>query len=126
MGKVLDLRVYEDSTFDLTLKSGEVLHVRKPSEALMLKIMSIENVLTSGDEQKIVAVVKDFLLLALGNNKEGIVVDDAWFEQNELDFVLMLVVFKAYAEFTRELTEDPNLLSPRSQTSETGTTQTTT
>lgn len=112
MGKVLDLSVYEDSTFDLTLLNGDILTVRKPNEATLLKIMSIEKVLKSGDNERILKEMVAFLKSALSNNKEGVVVDDKWFDENDLDLGKQLVVFRAYVEFAQELLADPNLQSP--------------
>lgn len=118
MGKAIDLNVYEESTFDLTLRKREgettarVLHIRKPSEETLLRIMQMERIIKSGDNEKLLSELAEFIRSVLANNKEGVDITHEFMKAEGLDFGTQMVVFKAYAEFTQEILSDPNLPSP--------------
>ena len=127
MGKAIDLRQYQDDTLDITLLDNSVLRVRKPSQQLIVEMLSLETDLREGDNIQLAGVLKDLLVKALGNNKDGIEVTEEWLTANGLDdFEMMMVVFQLYGEFARSLVDNPNFKSLLSQTSETAETGTTT
>jgi len=117
VGNALDLNVYTDNTLDITLLDGEtVLHVRRPSQEMLLQVIALEKKLKGNESAEIVLTELPGLLVnALGNNKDGVKITEQWLEDQGIDLAMQLVIFRAYGDFIQELVSDPNSKSPLSQ-----------
>lgn len=105
MAKILDLSVYNDETLDITMLDGSVLHVKKPTQALVIQMVELAE-LQENKPEKVLNGLVDLCTNILNNNKDGIsfAADDV---KNQFDIVLISAIVKAYSEFTKELQSNP-------------------
>lgn len=105
MAKILDLSVYNDETLDITMLDGSVLHVKKPTQALVIRMVELSQ-LQETQPEKVLGGLVELCAAILSNNNDGITYS---VEQvaNELDIVLVSAIIKAYSEFTKELQSNP-------------------
>lgn len=104
MSKVLDLSLFVKQTLDITMPDGDILHIKKPSQAMVIKLMAFQEV----EEDKAFEALDELCLLVLNNNKEGKTFTADWLNDN-FDWVMKSAVVKAFSEFIQELQSNPNL-----------------
>lgn len=105
MAKKLDLRVFQEEYFELTLLDGTVIHLRKPTQAIMLKLMEISTI-DKKDAVGILAAFVDVVATILGNNREGrkFAAEDI----ADYGFAMQKAIIETYTEFANEVMADPN------------------
>lgn len=107
MAKMLDLSVFTEQTFDIKFAEDDILHVKKPTEAIAIKIMDHVN---KKDDNitglEVLEITKDMTLIILNNNNDGKKYNDK-FVTDKLPLALRLAIIKGYSEFMTEL-ETPN------------------
>lgn len=105
MAKILDLSVYNNETLDITMLDGSVLHIKKPTQALVIRMVELSQ-LQENQPEKVLDGLVELCAAILSNNNDGITYS---VEQvaNELDIVLVSAIIKAYSEFTKELQSNP-------------------
>ncbi|MDR1205687.1 MAG: hypothetical protein LBL26_09455 [Peptococcaceae bacterium] len=124
MGKMIDLSIFEEDTLDIKLPglagdfdhAGEVIHVRKPRERMVLRLnqfVALEKEQGPGAEETDQARW-DLALDILNDNKDGIVFDRTWMQEN-LSWGAQILTVKSYYQFTLDLESNPNFTSPSSR-----------
>lgn len=109
MAKYLDLTVFQEETFEVRLSEEETLHVKKPSQRLVIDLMNYEKEFNNKkDPKKIVASFTSLIAKILSNNTEGKVFTQEYVE-NKFSFEIGVVFIKSYVDFVSEVNSDPNL-----------------
>ena len=71
MSRVLDLSVYRQETLDITMPDGALLHVRKPTQAMLIKMLNMRDVDENAPSERIAGAIDGFVLAVLGSNIDG-------------------------------------------------------
>lgn len=105
---MLDLTVFQEQTMELKLFSGEVINLRKPSQKLLLEMLSYESKMKGvKDPIKVINSFSDILTKILNTNKEGIE-----FSMNDVKEMFSpevgQVVIEAYMKFVNNINKNPN------------------
>lgn len=106
MGKVLDLRQYQEETLDITMLDGSVVRVKKPTQKLVIKIMAFQGLAEDTAQDKVLAALDDSVLAILSNNADGAKVPKAMVAG--LEVVHKLAILRAYTDFIQGVQSDPN------------------
>lgn len=111
----LDLRTYRKTTFDLTVTDELVLHIRKPSQELLIQMQDAQARMEAAGEnlRELFPVVEDFICEAFSNNREGVLVDKEWLDEYEVDAATSFAMFGAFGTWVGAVMSDPNSASPR-------------
>lgn len=103
--RVLDLSVYSQETFDITMLDGSVLHIKKPSQAIVIEMMRLSNVATD-NQIALLEGMTEICAIILNNNQEGKTFTEEWIIEN-LDITLITAIVKGYTDYTKELQSNP-------------------
>jgi len=108
MAKMLDLSVFMEQTFDIKCSEDDILHVKKPTEVIAIKIMDhVERKNDNMTSLDILEITKDMTLTILNNNNDGKKYNDK-FVVDKLPLNFRLAIIKGYSEFMTELEQNPN------------------
>lgn len=105
MGKILDLSVYQEETFDITFPDGEIVKVRKPTQAVVIEMMRLSHQNQAYQEEIIEGMV-DLCAVILNNNIDGKKYEKD-FIVTTLDFIMIAAIVKGYTDWTKELQSNP-------------------
>ena len=105
MGKILDLSVYKEDTFDITFPDGEVINVRKPTQAVVIEMMRMSQFNKENQEEMIEAMVE--LCVSILNNNKNARQFDCDEINRRLDFIMVAAIIKGYSDWTQELQSNP-------------------
>ena len=112
MGEIiLDLAAYQDETADIRMADGNVLHLSKPSEALVLKLLRLQN-LDTKDPMAVLTALNQVTQAVLNNNADGIEFD--FDSVSALSYDRKAAIIEAYTGFATELQSRPTASSPAS------------
>ena len=106
MSKVLDLSVFAEDTFDITMPNGELVKVRKPTQAIVIALMELSQAQKINDSEEIINRMVEFCSVVLNNNKEGKKYSTDWIADN-LDFTMVSAIVQGYSEFIAEIQSNP-------------------
>lgn len=124
MNKILDLSIYEEETLDITTPKKNIIHVKKPTEELAIKLISYQTKVQEiqgkeNDDEKDIKELMDFLrnLTAdiLSYNTDGIHVDETYMKENNIYYSLQVVIINTYSAWMNEIVSDPNSKSPQNR-----------
>lgn len=124
MSKILDLGIYEEETLDIKTPKGAIVHVKKPTEELAIKLLSYQTKATKMSEkdlekqeniEKLMDMLKDLTKSILDNNKDDVRITDEWLKGEDINYSMEIAIMNAYTEFMSEITSNPNSKSPQSQ-----------
>ncbi len=106
----MDLTTFAKVTWDLKVSEEVTLHIRKPSEELLIRFYGVSKDLedSKDDIQMVMDTVTDFLCEAFSNNRENMEITPQWFRDNEIDLVVKHSLFASYAGFIQKVMSDPN------------------
>lgn len=108
MGKMLDLSVFEEETFDIKFSDDDIVHVKKPTEAIAIKILAHVNIKTDNmNADEMLKTTREMTLTILNNNNDDKKYDNK-FVKEKLPLSLQLAIIKGYTEFMTELEQNPN------------------
>ena len=102
---ILDLTVFKRETLDITMLDGQKVHVKKPSQNMVIEIIKFRDINKSTPPEKIVAAVDDFVTMILNDNTDGLK-----FERDNIaaiDMDLKLKIIEAYSAFMVKVQSDP-------------------
>ena len=105
MGKMLDLSAFKKETLDITLLDGRLIKVAKPTEAMVIKMLSFRELKEDGET--VLGALNDIVLDILNTNVNGIKLD-AKYVANDLDLEMKMAVIYAYTDFIHTITSNPN------------------
>lgn len=109
MAKMLDLSVFIEQTFDIKFAEDDILHVKKPTEGIAIKILSQVDIKSEDmTALEMLEITKDMTLTILNNNNDGKKFNDK-FVSDKLPLNLRLAIIQGYSEFMTELEQNPNL-----------------
>lgn len=107
MSKVLDLSVFAEETLDITMPDGEVVKVRKPTQAIVIALMNLSEVQNNQkNSEELVNRFIEFCSVVLNNNKSGKKYSTDWISEN-LDFTMVSAIVQTYSEFIAEIQSNP-------------------
>lgn len=113
--KILDLTQFTRRTMPVRLPDGTEVNLQKPSQALVIELMGLENQMKEGaSPENVLEVYSHVVQGILNNNAEGIRFEERDIT-NQLDLELGMVLVQAYAQFMQEVQADPNSASPASR-----------
>ena len=115
MSRVLDLSVYKQETLDITMPDGALLHVRKPTQAMLIKMLNMRDVDEKASSKRIAGVIDDFVLGVLNSNTDG-----RTLVQKDLDVLTLemkTAIIDAYSTFAYDLQANPTSASRKSPAS---------
>lgn len=105
---MFDLSVLKEKSFELKLFNGEVIHIKRPSQKMVIDMMGYEDDFKSEkDSKKKIASLTAMVIDILNNNIEQQKFNKAYVESN-FDFNLALLLIQNYMEFVAELNSNPN------------------
>ena len=102
MNKILDLSVYEGKTFDVKLPDGTLLNIKKPTQALVIMIMGLEE--KNGAD--VVSAMGELAARILSNNTNGKTFSVDWVNENT-DISMLAAIINGYTDFMREIQSNP-------------------
>ena len=120
MGILLDFSAYTDETADIRLEGGQVLHLRKPTEAMVLRMARLRDMDPNADPMLVLATMNAVALEILSNNADHVTFDIDTVAALDTDKKLSLL--QAYTDWAVRLQTNPITASPQSRPEETSTT----
>lgn len=108
MSKILDLSIFAEETFDIKFSETDILHVKKPSEDIAIKILAHVNIKNDNiTPQEMLAITRDMTLTILKHNKDDREFNDE-FVKEKLPLSMQIAIIKGYTQFMTELESNPN------------------
>ena len=118
MSRILDLSVYRQETLDITMPDGALLHIHKPTQAMLIKMLNMRGVDENAPSERIAGVIDDFVLGVLNSNTDGRTF--AQKDMGSLTLEMKTAIIDAYSAFAYELQSNPTSASRTSPASGTG------
>lgn len=112
-GKILDLRPIIEETLDIILSEDKTIHLRKPTESLILRVSEQTITLAPGDDSEGVTdkervdAINDLVADVLSRNTDGETFDSEW-AANALPLGAKIAILEAYTDFAVSLGSNPN------------------
>ncbi len=106
MSNVLDLSVFKEETLDITMPEGNVLHIMKPTQAMVIKMLQLRAI---NDKTAPEVIVKEFNALALAilnSNDAAKVYTNEQIENMSMG--MKSAIIEAYGKFITGLQNNPN------------------
>ena len=114
MGEViLDLSAYADETADIRLRAGAVVHLRKPTEALVIELLQLRHIDSGTMSVELLEALNRVCGAILNNNADGVTFDRDTVAALQLDAKTDIV--RAYTDFATRLQSNPTTSRPSSQ-----------
>lgn len=107
MGKMLDLSVFQEQTLDIKMLDGEVVQIKKPTQALVIEVMKLRSVNEQDDGMEIISTLSGLVYKILNSNKAGKTFTREFIDKT-LDFNMCMAIVQAYGEFIAEIQNNPN------------------
>lgn len=105
--KNLDLTIFEDITWSVTLPSKKVIEVKKPTQKqLMILEQKVKEVEAEKNDAKRLDKLTKLTQLILGNNKGDVKVDAEILDTLTID--MFYAIYFGYMEFVSTITNNPN------------------
>lgn len=105
--KNLDLTVFEDITWSVTLPSKKVIEVKKPTQKqLMILEQKVKGVDSEKDDTKRLGNLMEVTQFILSNNKGDVKVDAKILDTLTTD--MFYAIYFGYMEFVGTITSNPN------------------
>ena len=114
MAKITDLaQILEKSSLqaavhEVVLFDGSVIHLMKPSQAMVVELMGLEQGLGDRSPAEMLAVYNSLLLRILNHNREGRSFSQDYLEAHFTCFEVGQALLQDYMEFVQEVQSDPN------------------
>lgn len=103
MSKALDLSLFVKQTLDITMLDGSTLHIRKPTQANVIKLMSLKDT----TEENALDAMDELTYIVMNSNTDGKTFTKEWLNDN-LDWSMKTAIIMAYSDFINELQSNPN------------------
>lgn len=112
MSKILDLNLFAEETLDIKLPaigptSGEVLHLKKPTREMTIKMMDFKNLRQNTKSEVIVERLDSMVHLILNSNTAGTEIS-AEYVANSLNTPMKQAIITAYAAWIMGIEQSPN------------------
>lgn len=106
MSKILDLSVYKEDTLDITMPDSTVIHITKPTQSMVIKVLQMRSINENTEPEKIVSTFNALVLAILNSNDAGISYNKQMVEQ--MPMKMKTAIINAYSDFITDLQSDPN------------------
>ena len=93
-------------TLDITMPDGKVIHITKPTQQMVIRMLHLRDIDESSAPEKIVAAINTMVLQILNSNDGGAVYELAYVE--DMSIKMKSAVITAYSEFITGLQSNPN------------------
>lgn len=106
----LDLSTYQKQYYELVLFNGTTIHINKPSQALLIDIMAMDERTREAAEDgfKLMEIYNEIIVKILNNNKEKVEFTLDYVKEN-FDFEIGQIFLADYVKFVTEVNSNPNL-----------------
>lgn len=101
---ILDLTVFEEETLDIKLAQDRVVHVRKPSQRMVIEMLKLKD-LKAGDEQEALKQINQMVCKILNDNTDGVTFTQA--DVQALAIKSKSAIVTAYSKFAAEIQANP-------------------
>ena len=110
MPRMLDFSAYVEETLDVKLADGNVIHLKKPTELLVVQMIRMREVDEKTDPLVVLATLNKVALNVLNNNADGL----SFTLQSvaELPMDIKAGIVKGYTDWAVELQANPTTPSP--------------
>lgn len=101
--KVLDLRVFENNSWEIILPSSDKIHIKKPTQAMIIKMMKIEQRQkeTANNPEEVFNALNDMVADILNFNLEGKKVTKS--EIVGFSMAQLEAIIQGYSDFATEI-----------------------
>lgn len=116
---ILDLSAFRDETADIRMADGNVLHLKKPTEALVIELLQLRYVDGASMSVELLTALNRVCTAILNNNADGVAFTREAVAALQLD--QKAAVVQAYTDFATRLQANPTTSSPSSPETKTRT-----
>lgn len=109
MGVILDLSVFREETADIRLQGGQVVHLKKPTQRMVIHMIQMRDIDEAKPPELILATLDRMTGEILNNNADGVAFSPAVVAEMATDVKAGIV--QAYSEWATTLQANPT--SPR-------------
>lgn len=102
---ILDLKAFVDETLDINLADGKTLHVPKPSQKMVLKILALHTIDVNTPEEKALEALNTLVGDILNSNIDGVSISSE--SVRALGENSKIAIVNAYSEFMKKLQSNP-------------------
>ncbi|WP_443660447.1 hypothetical protein [Clostridium algidicarnis] len=104
---MLDLSMFNEETYDIKFSEDDILHVKKPSEDIAIKILAHVNIkMDEINPEQMLKVTRELTKVVLNHNKDTRVFNDNFIKKLPLD--IQMAILKGYTQFMIGLEQNPN------------------
>lgn len=107
---ILDLKAFVDETLDIRLADGMILHVPKPSQKMVLKILAMHTIDLDTPEEKALAALNSLVSDILNSNIDGVNISAD--SVKAIGENSKIAIVNAYSEFMKKLQSNPTMPCP--------------
>lgn len=109
MGLIMDLTAYVEETADIRMQDGTLLHLRKPSQRMVIHMMQMRDISADTDTVEIMRVLDDVTMEILNNNADSVQFRREAVQDMPAD--LKTRIIGAYSEWAAKLQSNPTMPS---------------
>lgn len=102
---ILDLKAFVDETLDINLADGKILHLPKPSQNMVLKILALHTIDLDTPEEKAREALDTLTHDILNSNIDGVQISMQ--SVQALGENSKIAIVNAYSEFMKKLQANP-------------------
>ena len=102
---ILDLSVFKEETLDITMMNGQVIHVRKPGQGMVIAMIKLRDIDEHTEAEKALAALDGLTAMILNDNTDG--ARFAPEEVQKLSLKVKQAIVNAYTAFMLELQGNP-------------------
>lgn len=105
--KKLDLSVYSENTWEVTMPTGEVLQIKKPTQKQLIVLNGYDKKMAEAkDVEDKLKVLNEVAIFIINNNKSDKKYEVSYFEDTQID--VLYAIYYGYQEFVTEVMANPN------------------
>lgn len=112
MGVILDLSVFQEETADIRLQGGVVVHLKKPSQRMVIHMIQMRDMDETKPPELILATLDRMTAEILNNNADGVAFSPAVVAEMATDVKVGIV--QAYSDWAARLQANPTSPRPES------------
>nr|DAU96699.1 MAG TPA: hypothetical protein [Caudoviricetes sp.] len=102
---ILDLSVFQPETLDITMLNGEVIHIKKPEQGMVIELFKFRKLSEDANAKKAIRALNDMTALILNNNEDDVHFDRKSIEALSIDVKLAIV--NAFTKFVLKVQSNP-------------------
>ena len=107
MSEILDLSVFKQETLDIKLLDGAVLHLRKPTKAMVIKMMDFKDLRQDDANTTIINRLNAMVTLILNSNDAHKWIKASYVEK-KLTLQMRQAIITAYSAWIMGIEKSPN------------------